>query len=288
MGSRLQWSSEVGKERMGLHVAESRLRRRLLLLAARISENGEKVGGDIEEDSSRVEGEVEAKENADISELGAGCRLNIAQRLELARNGMMGAARSANCDLLSSHHLHRSNDDMKLEKLLSLPKIHRRGRSQPRNEIGATEASGDADPVAPRPAESTPDLGLGVSTPSRLASPDQESNGMQNFLSWRRCIQPLFSRGTDRPSMSDRFRSAFRTGRSKNQNPSRDDIGQSPLPENKSKLKSLASSGAKFILRGAKESTDACPQLKSVLGALCFILDNYEVRGSNTPLALRY
>ena len=41
---------------------QSRLRRLLFLLAARISENGGKVGGDIEEHSSRVEGEVEAKE----------------------------------------------------------------------------------------------------------------------------------------------------------------------------------------------------------------------------------
>ena len=67
---------------------------------------------------------------------------------------------------------------MKPEKFLSLPKIHRRGRSQPRNEIVATEGLPGAGPVVPRPAESTPDLGLGVSTSSNLTSPDQEFNGV--------------------------------------------------------------------------------------------------------------
>jgi len=42
--------------------------------------------------------------------------------------------------------------------------------------------------------------------------------------------------------------------------------------------KSTASATAKLLLRAAKESADAFPPLKSTVGGLCFILDNYEVR----------
>ena len=44
--------------------------------------------------------------------------------------------------------------------------------------------------------------------------------------------------------------------------------------------KSVASATAKLFLRGAKESADAFPPLKSVVGGLCFILDNFEVWSS--------
>ena len=41
--------------------------------------------------------------------------------------------------------------------------------------------------------------------------------------------------------------------------------------------KSAASATAKLFLCAAKESTDVFPPLKSVVGGLCFILDNFEV-----------
>ena len=41
--------------------------------------------------------------------------------------------------------------------------------------------------------------------------------------------------------------------------------------------KSATSATAKLLLRAAKESADAFPPLKSAVGGLCFILDNYEV-----------
>jgi len=48
--------------------------------------------------------------------------------------------------------------------------------------------------------------------------------------------------------------------------------------ENRSELwKSTASTAAKLLLRAVKESADAFPLLKSAVGGLCFILDNYEV-----------
>ena len=41
--------------------------------------------------------------------------------------------------------------------------------------------------------------------------------------------------------------------------------------------KSTVSATAKLFLQGAKEAADAFPPLKSVIGGLCFILDNFEV-----------
>jgi hypothetical protein len=113
------------------------------------------------------------------------------QRLALARNGM-GSTRCAVHNLLSNRHLLRSNNGM---KFLSLPKIRRRGRSQPRSEIEDTGGSDPAVPVSPlRPSESTPDLGIGVSAPTRSASPDLQSSGMQTFLYCRRTSHHFFSR----------------------------------------------------------------------------------------------
>ena len=40
---------------------------------------------------------------------------------------------------------------------------------------------------------------------------------------------------------------------------------------------STATAMAKMLLHATKESADAFPPLKSVVGSLCFILDNYEV-----------
>jgi len=40
---------------------------------------------------------------------------------------------------------------------------------------------------------------------------------------------------------------------------------------------STASATAKLLLHGVKESADAFPPLKSVVGGLCFILDNCDV-----------
>ena len=74
---------------------------------------------------------------------------------------------------------------MKWRKLLSIPKKHRRTRSGATSEVGSLNAPSEADPIAPRPAESTPDLRIGTSTlptPGPLARPDQESNGTQMVI----------------------------------------------------------------------------------------------------------
>ena len=55
--------------------------------------------------------------------------------------------------------------------------------------------------------------------------------------------------------------------------------------ENKSSWKSTASSSAKLLLRGVRDSADAFGPLKSVAGGLCFILENCEVR--SPPFVIR-
>ena len=115
-------------------------------------------------------------------------RGGLSPRLVLARNGM-SATRPAICYRLAIYApLQRSSDDMKLPEFLPLPKIHRRGRSKARSEIGPIGGPDDADPGVPHPSESTPDLGISVSAlpPSSPSTPrDQESNGMLNALSLR-------------------------------------------------------------------------------------------------------
>ena len=55
-------------------------------------------------------------------------------------------------------------------------------------------------------------------------------------------------------------------------------VEQNATDENIFELwKSTASATAKLLLHAAKESADAFPPLKSAVGGLCFILDNYEV-----------
>ena len=48
--------------------------------------------------------------------------------------------------------------------------------------------------------------------------------------------------------------------------------------ENKPGWRSTASSSAKLLLRGVRDSADAFGPLKSVAGGLCFLLENCEVR----------
>ena len=92
-------------------------------------------------------------------------------------------------------------------------------------------------------------------------------------------LSTIFSRNTD-PSISDRFRSVFNKRRNKRLGPTSPASKPGVVDENKPDIKSLASSAAKFVLRGVKESADACPQFKSVVGCFCFILDNYEVQSA--------
>ena len=59
--------------------------------------------------------------------------------------------------------------------------------------------------------------------------------------------------------------------------PDTDDENAGASAVNRPGWGSTASSSAKLVLRGVKDSADAFPPLKSVAGGLCFILENYEV-----------
>ena len=62
-------------------------------------------------------------------------------------------------------------------------------------------------------------------------------------------------------------------------NTENENVGASSVADqNRPDWKSTASSSAKLILRGVRDSADALGPLKSVAGGLCFILENCEVR----------
>ena len=97
--------------------------------------------------------------------------------------------------LLSPHHLHQTGDNMGLREFLRIPKINRRVRSKARSEVSSIGGPSDDNPVVPRPAASTPNLGIGGSsfpTPSLLTSAGQELKGMQTDVSIRVCLMTLF------------------------------------------------------------------------------------------------
>ena len=68
--------------------------------------------------------------------------------------------------------------------------------------------------------------------------------------------------------------------REENESDADDESGEpsAAADENKLGWKSTASSSAKLLLRGVRDSADAFGPLKSVAGGLCFILENCEVR----------
>lgn len=88
---------------------------------------------------------------------------------------------------------------------------------------------------------------------------------MNNLILISHLIGPL---DADNSAVPDQFQDALGSGKSE----------LNTLDGNKFKQwKSVASVTAKLFLRGAKESADVFPPLKSVVGGLCFIVDNFEV-----------
>ena len=169
------------------------------------------------------------------------------------------------------------SNKMGLRKLLRLPKFHSRKRSRARSEN--IEGPSGVGLSVPPPAESAPDLRIGAST-SPLTPHDQKSNGTRTVSSQKTHLTVFPSHKAGRPSDSDEHRPVSNSAENASPKFSDPVDGPSAVDENKSNLKSLASSGAKWILRGVNQSADAFGPLKSVAGGLCFILDNCEVRGS--------
>ena len=91
-------------------------------------------------------------------------------------------------------------------------------------------------------------------------------------------LTTLLPRNADSPSTSDPSTLVLSEGKDEHLGSSGDSANPGATDKNKPDLKSLASSTAKQVLRGIKESADAFPPLKAVAGFLCFVLDNYEVQ----------
>ena len=182
--------------------------------------------------------------------------------------------------LLSYHHPHRPHDNMKLPKL-RLPKSFHRSRSKARSEIGPIEGQSEVDPAAPRPTESTPELRVGTSIlpPSTpLALRDQESDDVETVLIPVDPSQPASSHNTVPDTGSDRIPPAPGRDESTLPKPSDHTTDTEAVPENKSDWKSTAYAATKLAINLAKESADAFPPLKSVVGGLSAVLDHCEVR----------
>ena len=77
--------------------------------------------------------------------------------------------------------------------------------------------------------------------------------------------------------ISDRIRGVFRPGQTKHSKSSKHAIKSSASDENVSNWKSTAYSTTKLAVNLVKESADAFPPLKSVVGGLSAILDHCDV-----------
>jgi hypothetical protein len=184
--------------------------------------------------------------------------------------------------LLSHHHLHRPNDDMKFSKFLRLPKSHRWSRSKTRSEIAPTDdGQSEADQTIPRLTESTPDLRIGTSTlptPSPLASRDQESDSMYTTLSRKAHLSPPFRVTQTLTPFPIKFLSVPGTDQSSLPKSSGYTADPETAPESKSDWGSTAYATTKLAINLVKESSDVFPPLKSILGGLSAILDHCDVR----------
>ena len=144
--------------------------------------------------------------------------------------------------------------------------LRRRKRNKARSEV---ENSSGAGPSLPPSSESTPEL---------RTSPSTEPSNSQTIHT-----SPPPSHDTHGPSSAGDTVSG--PGETIDPESSVPILESGAMDENKSNLASLASSGARFILNGIKESADAFGPLKSVVGGLCFILDNCQVCDSPASAA---
>ena len=175
-------------------------------------------------------------------------------------------------------NLHQRHNKMKWRDFLPVPKRHRRKRSKARSEVGSNEDG--AGQVALRPTESTPDLGIGASilpVPTPLTSRSHVPKGARMRSPRLIHLTTHFSHNTDPTLASDQTQSI--PGRDGGNQPKSSDHTVDPkaVPENKTNWKSTAYATTKLAINIAKESSDAFPPLKSVLGGLSAILDHCDV-----------
>ena len=84
--------------------------------------------------------------------------------------------------------------------------------------------------------------------------------------------------GSSSPFPQTESRDSTGVGREQGDGPDTENENAGASAVNKPNWGSTASSSAKLVLRGVRDSADAFGPLKSVAGGLCFILENYEVQ----------
>lgn len=148
---------------------------------------------------------------------------------------------------------------MKWRKYLPVPKKHRRTRSEARSGAGSViEDSSDAGLVTLRPTGSAPDLSVGASILPTSRDPHPIPDQ----------IQSVPGRG----------------GNNRSKSPDHT-LDPKAASENKPSWKSTAYAATKLAINIVKESSDAFPPLKSVVGGLSAILSHCDVwYTSHVPL----
>ena len=170
---------------------------------------------------------------------------------------------------------------MGLREFLGIPKRRRRGKSKARGEIDPTEGTDEVDLAPPRlTSGSTPDLQISApisTSPGPSTAGDQRSNGMQSLISLDYSSDRSSLRDTDPLSIPNRFQSIPSQTQGQPTGSPNPTVETSAGGESNPDWKVTASSAAKLLLFGVRESADTFGPLKSVVGGLCFILENCEV-----------
>ena len=168
------------------------------------------------------------------------------------------------------HHMHYYNFYcMPLLDFLSLPQKGWRTWSKIRSAADATQGPSEAGLVAPRPAESDPDLETGsstfsTSTPSTLQN--RVSSGMQIALFWTAHLTVLqkVGKGVSNPTQSV-------AKKAKRPKPWDRILNRNTAT---SETKSESSLGSTAY---TKEPSDVSPPLRSIVSGLTTALEHYDV-----------
>ena len=178
-------------------------------------------------------------------------KLRGSSRKRDGRSGSEDSRRGRSVDVTDGE---ASQSNLNLHSEVNVEGAVKSGPNQEGSNVGGKEAAPRA--VDPGPPESAPLI-------SRTAEPDSMCTISSSVLP---LIGPTDDVGS--PAIPDQVQVALGSGEGE---PNATDKNRFEL------WKSTGSATAKLLLRAAKESADAFPPLKSAVGGLCFVLDNYEV-----------
>ena len=175
-------------------------------------------------------------------------------------------------DSLSYHHLHRTKDDMGLREFFRRPHKKHRARNDAQSVTDPIDRSQVGLAILPH---SEPDLGVGSPTPAPSTSQDQQFNGMRATVP---DVIHLTALPLDAENIApDPTQSTARPGQTERLEPSMPAVRPSAADENKSDWKATTYAATKLAIDMVKESADAFPPLKSVVGGLSAILNHCDV-----------